>query len=103
MKRIVPMTAMMAPDSGDALCSVDGGDEVLLSAWDSYCKRFSRANAACVAKNLPEGKHTLTLRVSPTRNPESTGTTLRIGAFWCCRGKRVFRRRASPGTDFLQL
>ena len=72
---------MMAPDSGDALCSVDGGDEVLLSAWDSYCKRFSRANAACVAKNLPEGEHTLKIRVSPAHNPESAGTTLRIGAF----------------------
>ena len=72
---------MMAKDSGEALCRVDVGPEILISSWDSYCKRFNRANAACVSKDLPFGEHTLTLRLAPTRSDESEGTALRIGAF----------------------
>ncbi len=79
--RRIDLYWMMAKDSGDALCSVDGGEETLISSWDSYCKRFDRVNAACVAKDLPEGEHSLTLRLSDTHAPESTGTALRIGAF----------------------
>ena len=72
---------MMAKDSGDAVCSIDGGKEIRLSSWDSYCKRFNRANAACVARDLPYGRHTLTLRLAQTHAPESEGAVLRIGAF----------------------
>ncbi|MBQ6646760.1 MAG: hypothetical protein IJM56_08790 [Clostridia bacterium] len=79
--RRIDLYWMMARDCGDALFSVDGGEEKRLSSWDSYCKRFNRANAACVAKGLPEGEHTLKLRLSGERAPESEGTALRIGAF----------------------
>ena len=72
---------MMAKDSGDALCSVDGEEEIRLSSWDSYCKRFDRANAACVARDLPEGEHTLSLRLADMPDPGSEGNVLRIGAF----------------------
>ena len=72
---------MMASDSGDALCSIDGNEEVLISSWDSYCTRFNRANAACVAKGLDEKEHTLRLRLANSHASGSTGTALRIGAF----------------------
>ena len=79
--RRIDLYWMMASDSGDAVCRVDDGPEVSISSWDSYCKRFDRANAACAAKDLPEGEHTLTLRLADSHAPESAGTALRIGAF----------------------
>ena len=72
---------MMAKDSGDALCSVDGGPFRTIRAWDHYCKSFSRANAAWYPDELTPGRHTLRLRVSPDKAAESEGTALRIGAF----------------------
>ena len=66
---------------GDAVCSLDGGAEFTVSSWDVYCKSFNRANAACVARDLPAGEHTLALRLAASHAPESTGTALRIGAF----------------------
>ena len=72
---------MMAKDSGDVLCSVDGGPAFPVRSWDHYCKSFNRANAACVARDLPEGDHTLRLWVSANRAEESEGTAIRIGAF----------------------
>ena len=79
--RRVDLYWMMAGDSGDALCSVDGGGTKRVSSWDSYCKRFNRANAACAARDLPEGEHTLILRLADTHAEESAGAVLRIGAF----------------------
>ncbi|MBO7385209.1 MAG: SGNH/GDSL hydrolase family protein [Clostridia bacterium] len=79
--RRIDLYWMMAKDSGDALCKVDDGPETALSSWDSYCKRFDRTNAACAAKDLPFGEHTLTLRLSPVHAEESDGTALRIAAF----------------------
>ena len=72
---------MMAKDSGDALCSLDGGKAFPVRSWDHYCKSFNRANAACVAADLPEGTHTLRLWVSADSAAESEGHALRIGAF----------------------
>ena len=72
---------MMAKDSGDALCSVDGGEFIPVRSWDHYCKSFSRANSAWYPAALENGPHTLRLRLSPDKAEESEGTVLRIGAF----------------------
>ena len=72
---------MMAKDSGDALCSVDGGEFIPVRSWDHYCKSFNRANAAWFPAELEPGRHTLRLRLSPDKAAESEGTVLRIGAF----------------------
>ena len=71
---------MLAKDSGDALVSVDGGEELSLRSWDHYCKSFNRAGPAFFAKGLPYGKHSVTVRVADTKADESEGTVLRIGA-----------------------
>lgn len=71
---------MLAKDSGDAKVSVDGGDELFVRSWDLYCPAFNRAGAAFFAKNLPYGRHRVTVRLSETKAEESTGTALRIGA-----------------------
>ena len=72
---------MLAKDSGDALVSVDGGEEFSIRSWDHYCKSFNRAGAAFFAKGLPCGEHRVTVRLAETKADESEGTVLRIGAF----------------------
>ena len=72
---------MMSSDSGDIDYKIDDGDWLHMSSWDIYCLRFARANFHMLAQNLPEGKHTLTLRVSEMKNEQSTGRWVRIGAF----------------------
>ena len=79
--RQVGVLWMMAKDSGDAMCSVDGGIPFRISSWDEYCKDFNRANSACVKTGLPEGKHVLHLRVSDEKTDGSEGYAIRIGAF----------------------
>ena len=71
---------MLAKDSGDALVSVDGGEELSLRSWDHYCKSFNRAGPAFFAKGLPYGVHNVTVRLADTKADESEGTVLRIGA-----------------------
>lgn len=72
---------MMAKDSGDILVSVDGGEEMSIRSWDHYCKSFSRANLAFIARGLPYGVHKVSVRVAETKAEESDGTAVRIGAF----------------------
>ena len=72
---------MMAKDSGDALCSGDGGDFIPIRSWDHYCKSFDRANSAWFPPELSPGRHTVRVCLSPDKAEESEGTVLRIGAF----------------------
>ena len=72
---------MMAEDSGDALCSIDGGEPFTVSSWDIYCKTFRRVNAALIKSGLKNGHHVLKLKLSSEKNEESKGNALRIGAF----------------------
>ena len=72
---------MYAADSGDLVFSIDGGEEHTVSTWDDYCKICNRAGLGTLISGLPAGPHTLKLRVSENNRPESTGHTVRIGAF----------------------
>lgn len=72
---------MMASDSGDIDYKIDDGEWQHKSSWDIYCLRFARANFHMLAQDLPDGKHTLTIRVSETNNEQSAGRWIRIGAF----------------------
>ncbi|MBQ3140938.1 MAG: hypothetical protein IJC25_03135, partial [Clostridia bacterium] len=72
---------MMASDSGDIDFRIDNGAWQHKSSFDEYCPRFARANFHMLAQNLPEGTHTVTLRVSESKDARSTGRWVRIGAF----------------------
>ncbi|MBR5869486.1 MAG: hypothetical protein IKZ09_00490 [Clostridia bacterium] len=72
---------MYARDSGDLIFSIDGGEEHTVSTWDDYCKICNRAGLGTLISGLPAGPHTLTLRVSENKHPESEGHAVRIGAF----------------------
>ncbi len=71
---------LIAPDSGDIEWRIDDGPWKRASSWDKYALRFTRANYALLSDTLPPGEHYLTLRLLSDKNPESTGTFIRIGA-----------------------
>ncbi len=75
---------MLASDSGAIEYSIDGGEWQRRSSWDKYCLGFARAGLCLLARDLPEGQHTLTMRVLPESDEQSTGTWVRIGAFAVC-------------------
>ncbi|MCQ2430991.1 MAG: GDSL-type esterase/lipase family protein [Clostridia bacterium] len=71
---------MLAGDGGDIVYSVDGGEEMTRRAWDSYCLSFDRAGNCCLASGLAKGVHTVKLRVAETKEEQSKGHAIRIGA-----------------------
>lgn len=71
---------MLAKDGGDLLVSVDGGEERHYRAWDHYCLDFNRAAHVLFFKDLPNGPHTVELRVADTKDEQSTGHAIRIAA-----------------------
>lgn len=70
---------IIAPDSGDIEWSVDGSAPARASLWDKYALRFSRKHYRLLVDSLPQGEHELKVRILPDKNPESTGTWIRIG------------------------
>jgi lysophospholipase L1-like esterase len=71
---------LIAPDSGDIEWRIDDGPWKRASSWDKYALSFTRANYTILSDTLSPGRHNLTVRVLPDKNPESTGTFVRIGA-----------------------
>jgi len=82
---VIGLYWLVAPDSGDIEWSVDGGPAEFLSSFDRYALHFTRAHCQILANNLDDRNHTLTLRVLSTHQRDSTGTTVRIGAFLVAR------------------
>ena len=68
-----------APDGGEVAWSVDGGPEQIVDTWS----KTGRNSYSIFAWGLSPGKHTLSLRILPTRNPASDGEHIRIlGFLW---------------------
>lgn len=82
---VIGLYWLVAPDSGDIEWSVDGSEPEFLSSFDRYALHFTRAHSQILSNNLDDRKHTLTLRVLGTHQRDSTGTTVRIGAFLVAR------------------
>ena len=70
-------------DSGILCYRIDGGEWQERSTWDKYCLKFNRAHDYILAADLPDGEHTVTLKVSPQKDDLSEGYYIRIGAFLC--------------------
>ncbi|MBQ9748549.1 MAG: SGNH/GDSL hydrolase family protein [Clostridia bacterium] len=68
-------------DSGKVSLSLDGGEPVTVSAWDSYCKSYSRAGYVIPFVDLERGTHTVTVRVLAEKDEESLGNTISLFAF----------------------
>ena len=73
--------AMMGKDSGDVEISVDGGAFEKRRLWDIHCPAFDRGTEVGMVRDLEEGDHTFTLRVSEEKAERSEGHAIRIGAF----------------------
>lgn len=71
---------LVAPDSGDIEWTVDRGDWERCSSWDKFALRTPRAHYTVLTDSLKFGPHTLHVRVLDEKNPESTGTAIRLGA-----------------------
>ena len=67
-------------DSGIVEFSIDGGQWYTHSTWDKYALQYSRSHYRVMFDSLPEGHHTLRLRVSGEIPEQSEGRFIRIGA-----------------------
>ncbi len=72
---------LMDKDSGCVSVTLDGKETVTLSAWDEYCKSYSRAGYQFAFKDLEDMEHTIQIRVIDQKNPESLGNKIAIYAF----------------------
>ena len=73
--------AIMDDESGILDITLDGGETKSVSLWDEYCKSFSRGGYHFVFRDLPSGAHTVEIRVSERKHPESKGHKASIYAF----------------------
>ena len=77
----IDLFCMRAADSGDVFYSIDSLPEKKVSFWDKYCLEYNRAAILPLSDWLPEGEHTLKIRVSSEHAEQSKGNAVRIGAF----------------------
>jgi hypothetical protein len=57
------------------------GETRSICIWDEYCKSFSRGGYLFPFRDLAEGTHTVEIRVSEKKHPESKGNKASIYAF----------------------
>ena len=72
---------IMDNESGILDVTLDGKETKSLSAWDEYCKSFSRAGYVFPFKEIEKGHHTVTLRVSDKKDEQSLGNKISLFAF----------------------
>lgn len=72
---------LMDKDSGCVSVTLDGKETVKLSAWDEYCKSYSRAGYQFAFKDLENTEHTVKVCVIDEKDPESLGNEIAIHAF----------------------
>ena len=71
----------MNDNSGAVTFTLDGKETKTLFAWDEYCKSYSRGSYVFPFTDLERGKHTVEIRVSEEKHPESKGNDISIFAF----------------------
>lgn len=72
---------IMDKNSGCIEITLDGTEKKIISAWDEYCKSYSRGSYDFPFKNLENKKHTVHIQVIDQKNPESLGNDIAIFAF----------------------
>lgn len=78
---IVGVVFLMEKDCGIFRYSIDDGEEKTFSCYDHYCDRFPRTSYTILADSLTNGKHTIKITVSDSKEENSEGTYIRISAF----------------------
>ncbi len=78
---VVGLSFRMGPDSGIIECLIDDKPAPNpLKQIDLYAPEH-RIGTSIIAGGLPPGEHKLTIRISIEKNPKSSGTWVRLGAF----------------------
>lgn len=72
---------IMDKDSGMAEVTLDGKRTAVVSAFDHYCKRFSRGGYVFPFDDIESGHHTVRIRVSERKDNESIGNKIAIYSF----------------------
>ncbi len=72
--------AIMDDESGILEVTVDGETRTY-SLWDEFCRSFSRGGYHFFFRDLAEGTHSVEIRVSDRKHPESKGHRAAIYAF----------------------
>ena len=72
--------AIMDDESGILDITVDG-ETRSFCLWDEYCKSFSRGGYHFAFRDLPAGTHSVEIRVSDRKHPESKGFKASVYAF----------------------
>ena len=72
---------IMDDHSGRISVTLDGKETKIVSAFDEYCKSYSRACYAFPFKNLENTKHTIHVQVLGEKDPESLGNDFSVFAF----------------------
>ncbi|MGC4043102.1 MAG: GDSL-type esterase/lipase family protein [Armatimonas sp.] len=69
------------PDAGQIAFSIDGALERTLDSYTPWSSYLYLPWALMLADGLKQGRHTLALKLLPTKNAKSTGTALRVLSF----------------------
>ena len=78
---MLTLNAIAGMDAGILEISLDGDPHTVIDLFDEYCSKFHRPVFPVLHSGLPEGGHTVHIRLAAESNPESTGTAARILAF----------------------
>ena len=66
------------PDTGTVEASIDGGPSTKINFFHHFSKGLHYPRTVMFADTLPPGKHTLTLKISESKDDQSTGTAARV-------------------------
>ena len=69
------------PDAGIVEYSIDGSDFKAVDQFTQWSKGLHLPWLIMLDDELPDGKHTLILRMAADKNPESNGNVCRIHQF----------------------
>lgn len=65
-------------DTGDIEIALNDGPCRMISLFDRHCLDFYRPKIVLLADGLIHGRHKVTLRISQSKHPQSTGHAIRI-------------------------
>lgn len=72
---------LAGPDAGTVQVQIDDGPFRELDLYHAFSRGLHYPRTVMFASDLPKGPHRLRLRISPLRNPNSTGNAVRILQF----------------------
>ncbi len=78
---MLALSAIAGMDAGTLEIILDGGPHTFFDLFDEHCPKFHRPVFPVLLSGLPEGGHTVHIRLAAESNPESAGTAARILAF----------------------